>query len=133
MDIVKPVGYDVTTPDRRDLPAWYLTLMPCTLKPCFVVSKYEDMESSFYYVTAPDKNLWDPVFSTITEAVDFLRCYDTDFYLDDSCGGREQGPSWTGRIMGASRLFDAALHGSRNTLPASTFLTRRTIRHPVTL
>lgn len=91
MDTVKPVGYDVTTPDRRDLPAWYLTLMPCTLKPCFVVSKYEDMESSFYYVTAPDKNLWDPVFSTITEAMDFLRCYDTGFYLDDSCGGREQG------------------------------------------
>lgn len=103
MDIVKPVGYDVTTPDRRDLPAWYLTLMPCTLKPCFVVSKYEDMESSFYYVTAPDKNLWDPVFSTITEAVDFLRCYDTGFYLDDSCGGREQGTflDWSdyGRIQ----------------------------------
>ena len=90
MDIVKPVGYDVTTPDRRDLPAWYLLLMPDALKPCFVVSKYEDVDSSFYYVTAPDKNLWDPVFSTISEAVDFLRCYDTGFYLDDSCGRREQ-------------------------------------------
>ena len=91
MDIVKPVGYDVTTPDRRDLPAWYLTLMPDALKPCFVVSKHRDMESSFYYVTAPDKNLWDPVFSTITEAVDFLKRYDTGFYLDDSCGRRVQG------------------------------------------
>lgn len=107
MDTVNPVGYDVTTSDRRDLPAWYLTLMPCTLKPCFVVSKYEDMESSFYYVTAPDKNLWDPVFSTITEAVDFLRCYDTGFYLDDSCGGREQGAfldcSDYGRIQAVRR------------------------------
>lgn len=91
MDIVKPVGYDVTTPDRRDLPAWYLTLIPGALKPCFVVSKYEDMESSFYYVTAPDKSLWDLVFSTITEAVGFLRRYDTGFYLDNSCDGREQG------------------------------------------
>ena len=107
MDIVKPVGYDVTTPDRRDLPAWYLTLIPGALKSCFVVSKYEDMESSFYYVTAPDKNLWDPVFSTITEAVDFLRCYDTGFYLDDSCGGREQGAflNWSdyGRIQAVRR------------------------------
>ena len=90
MDIVKPVGYDVTTPDRRDLPAWYLPLIPYTLKPCFVVSKHEDVGSSFYYVTAPDKSLWDPVFSTVTEAVDFLRRYDTDFYLDDSCDIREQ-------------------------------------------
>lgn len=107
MDTVNPVGYDVTTSDRRDLPAWYLTLIPGALKPCFVVSKYEDMELSFYYVTAPDKNLWDPVFSTITEAVDFLRCYDTGFYLDDSCGGREQGAflDWSdyGRIQAVRR------------------------------
>lgn len=90
MDIVKPVDYDVTAPDRRDLPAWYLPLIPYALKPCFVVSKHEDGGSSFYYVTAPDKNLWDPVFSTITEAVDFLKRYDTGFYLDDSCDIREQ-------------------------------------------
>ena len=90
MDTVKPVGYDVTTPDRCDLPAWYLPLVPDNLKPCFVVSKHEDMDSSFYYVTAPDRSLWDPVFSTLTEVLDFLRRYDTGFYLDDSCGRREQ-------------------------------------------
>lgn len=107
MDIVKPVGYDVTVPDTCGLPAWYLTLIPGALKPCFVVSKYEDMESSFYYVTAPDKSLWDPVFSTVTEAVDFLRRYDTDFYLDDSCDIREQGAflDWSdyGRIQTVRR------------------------------
>ena len=61
------------------------------------------MGSSFYYVTAPDRNLWDPVFSTLTETVDFLRRYDTGFYLDNSCGRREQGTflDWSdyGRIQ----------------------------------
>ena len=103
MDTVKPVSYNVTTPDRCDLPAWYLPLMPYALKACFVVSKHEDVDSSFYYMTAPDRNLWDPVFSTLTETVDFLRCYDTGFYLDNSCGRREQGTflDWSdyGRIQ----------------------------------